>query len=79
MGWTHGQNERQEITEKIRDKDTRLQKMRKTTARMGGLCEERSEKDRGGRKVDRKFQQQGVMEKITMVAVPTKGKREEVY
>ena len=33
-----------------RDKDTRrLQKTRKTTAKMGGLCEERSEKGRGGR------------------------------
>ena len=26
-----------------------LQKPRKTTAKMGGLCEERSEKGRGGR------------------------------
>ncbi len=32
----------------------RLQKARKTTAKMGGLCEERSEKGRGGRNVDRK-------------------------
>ena len=63
MGWTHGQNERREITEKIRDKETRrLQKTRKTTAKMGGLCEERSEKGRGGRKVERKGQQQGPME-----------------
>ena len=53
--------------------------MRKTTAKMGGLCELRSKKDRGGRKVDRKVQQQGVMEKMTKVAVPTKGKREEEY
>ena len=44
---------------------------------MGGLCEERSEKGRGGRKVERKGQ--GAMEKITKVAIqltsliPTKG------
>ena len=45
------------------DKGTRnLQKTRKTTAKMGGLCEERSEKGRGGRKVERKGQQQGGME-----------------
>ena len=42
MGWTYGQNERGEITEKIRDKETmRLQKTRKITAKMGGLSEER--------------------------------------
>ena len=63
MGWTHGQNERWEITEKIRDNEARwLQKTRKTTAKMGGLCEERPEKGRGGRKVERKGQQQGPME-----------------
>ena len=39
-----------------------LQKTRKTTAKMGGLCEERPEKGRGGRKVERKGQQQGPME-----------------
>ena len=50
-------------TEKIRDKGAgRFQKTRKTTAKMGGLCEERSEKGRGGRKVERKGQQQGPME-----------------
>ena len=48
------QNERREITEKIRDKETRrLHKTRKTTAKMGGLCEERSKKGRGGRKVEK--------------------------
>ena len=36
--------------------------MRKTTAKMGGLCEERPEKGRGGRKVQSKGQQQGPME-----------------
>ena len=42
---------RREIIEKIGDKETRrLQKTRKTTAKMGGLCEERSEKGRGRRK-----------------------------
>ena len=40
----------------------RFRKMRKTTAMMGGLCEERSEKGRGGRKVEGKGQQQGTME-----------------
>ena len=50
------------MTEKIRDKEARwLQKTRKTTAKMGGMCEERSEKGRG-RKVERKGQQQGPME-----------------
>ena len=29
----------------------RFQKTRKTTAKMGGMCDERSEKGRGGRKV----------------------------
>ena len=43
--------------------------MRKTTAKMGGLCEERSEKGRGGRKVERKGQREGAMEKIMKVAV----------
>ena len=46
MGWTHGQNERRKITEKISDKETRrLPKTRKTTAKMGGLNEERSKKN----------------------------------
>ena len=43
MDATHGQNERRRITEKIRDKETRrLEETRKTTAKMGGLREERS-------------------------------------
>ena len=63
MGWTHGQNERWEMTENIRDKEARwLPKTRKATAKMGGLCEERSEKGRGGRKLERKCQQQGPMD-----------------
>ena len=33
-----------------------------TSVNMGALCEERSEKDRGGRKVERNDQQQGPME-----------------
>ena len=37
-------------------------RMRKTTAKMGGLCEEMSEKGRGGRKVEREGQQQGPIE-----------------
>ena len=38
------------MTEKSRDKEARrFQKTRKTTAEMGGLCEERSEKGRGER------------------------------
>ena len=54
---------RWEISEKSRDKGTRrLQKTRKTTAKMGGLCEERYKKGRGGRKVERKGQQQRAME-----------------
>ena len=58
MGWTHGQNESREITEKITDKEARrFQKTRKTKAEMGGLCEEGSEKGRGGRIVERKGQQ----------------------
>ena len=36
--------------------------MRKTTTKMGGLCEDRPEKGRGGRKVDRKAQQRGAVE-----------------
>ena len=64
MGRMHGQNERWQITEKIWDKEARrLQKTRKTTAKMGGLCEERSEKGRGGRKVERKGQRKGPMER----------------
>ena len=62
MDWTHGQNERRQITEKSRDKERRLQKTRKTTAKMGGLPEERPKKGRRRRKVERKNQQQRVME-----------------
>ena len=51
------------MTENIRNKEARwLQKTRKATDKMGGLCEERSEKGRGGRKVERKDEQQGPME-----------------
>ena len=42
---------------------------------MGGLCEERSEKGRGGRKVERKGQQQGPMAKITKEAIQWSDKR----
>ena len=52
----------------------RLQKTRKTTGKMGGLCEERYEKGREGRKMERKGQQQGEMEKITKVAVQRSNK-----
>ena len=63
MGWTHGQNEIRYITEKLRDKEARrFQKTRKTTPKIGGLREEKSEKGRGGRKVERKGQQQRPME-----------------
>ena len=63
MSWTPGQNERREITETISDKEARrLPKMRKITVKMGGLREERSQKGRGGWKVERKGQQQGPME-----------------
>ena len=56
-------NQRRYITETIQDKEARrLQKTMKTTAKMGVLHEERSVKDRGGRKVERKGQQQGPME-----------------
>ncbi len=53
----------EKITEKIRVKEAiRFKKTRKTTAKMGGLREEISEKGRGGRKVERKGQQQRPME-----------------
>ena len=53
-----------------REKETRrLQKMRNTTAKMGGLCEERSEKGRGGRKVERKANNAKQWKKITTVDV----------
>ena len=58
------------MTEKIWDKETRmLWKTRKATAKMGGLYEERPKKGRGGRKVERKGQQRGPVEKLTKVAV----------
>ena len=51
------------LPKRARDKEARrFQKTRKTTAKMGGLCEERPEKGRGGRKMERKGQQQGPME-----------------
>ena len=89
MGWTHGKNERWNINEKNRDKETRrFQKTRKTTAMMGGLCEDRSENGRGGRKVERKGEQHGPMEtnyKTSCTAsgvnidqtLPYKGKQEK--
>ena len=47
------------LVKKISDKETRrLQKTRTTTAKMGGLSEDRPKKGRGRRKVDRKGQQQ---------------------
>ena len=49
----------------------RLQKMRKITAIMRGLPEDRSKEGRGGRKVDRKGQQ-GTMEKSNK-SIPTAG------
>ena len=53
---------RREITEKIRDKEVRrLQRMKKTTAKKGGLCKDRCEKGKG--------QQQGPTEKFTKVGV----------
>ena len=46
------------LPKKSRDKEARrFQKTRKTTAKMGGLCEERSEKGRGGRQIERKGKQ----------------------
>ncbi len=57
--------ERREIIEKILDKEARkLQKTRKNTAKIGGLCEERSEKGKGGGQLEREGQQQGPMENI---------------
>ena len=58
------------LPKRFENKETRrLQKTRKTTAKMGGLCEERSKKGRGGKKLGRKDQKQGVMEKITNIAI----------
>ena len=71
MKWAghNGQNEIWSITETIRYKEARrLQKTRKTTAKMGGLSKEIYQKGRGGRKVQRKGQQQGPMETITKIA-----------
>ena len=39
------------------------------STRMGALCEERSEKGRGERKLERKGQQCGPMEKSTKVTI----------
>ena len=51
------------IAENIRDKEARrLQKARKTTAKMGGLSEERPKQGRGRRKLERNCQKQGPME-----------------
>ena len=42
MACTHGKIESRESTENIRDSETiRVQKTKKTTANMGGLCNER--------------------------------------
>ena len=42
MAWTHGKNESREITENIWDNEKiRLLKTKKTTDKMGRLCEER--------------------------------------
>ena len=50
----------------VRMKDDKLPKRagtkRQEGSKMGGLCEERSEKGRGGRKMERKGQHQGPME-----------------
>ena len=43
--------------------------MRKTVSETGGLRDQRSEKGSGARKVERKGQQTGGMEKINKVAV----------
>ena len=52
--------------------------MRNTTAKMGGLSEERSKKGRGCcRKVERNGQRQGAIEKIMKVAVQQKEKRKK--
>ena len=62
MGWTHGQNEKtRDYRKDQRQRSKKVQKMKKTTANVGGLCEERSEKGKG--------QQQGPMEKITKVGI----------
>ena len=52
------------LPKNVRDKEARrFQKTRKTTAKMGGMCDERSEKGRGRRHVERKCQQHGPMER----------------
>ena len=50
LGWIHSQNEMS------REETWRLWETRKTTAKMGGLCEERSKESIGGRTVERKGQ-----------------------
>ena len=56
MQWAgHMARMKEEIVEKIRGRGTRgLQRTRKATAKMGGLCEERSKKgSRAGRNIER--------------------------
>ena len=58
------------MTENIRYKEARwLQKTRKVTAKMGGLCEERPKKGRGGRKWREKANNRDQWKRITKVAV----------
>ena len=49
--------------------ERRFLKTRKTTAKTGGLCEERSEKGRGGRKWREKANNRDRWKQITKVAV----------
>ena len=68
--------------------ETILQKTRKTTAKIGGLSEDRHKEGRGERKVERKRQQPEAMEIISKICrtghgvandqphTPTKVKRE---
>ena len=66
MGSTHGQKERRKIIEKSRDRQ--LQKTRTTTAKMGGLSEERPKKGRGRSKVERKGQQPRDVEENNIIS-----------
>ena len=45
----------------LRQRSKKVAENEEDTAKMGGLSKERSEKDRGGRKVERKGQQHGPM------------------
>ena len=56
---THGQNERKmrDFRKDLKQRSKKVAEAKKATAKTGGLCEERSEKGRGGRKVERKRQQ----------------------